>query len=246
LTAAHRSTRLPTGLPGRTLRVAAVLALALVAAACATTAPDPAAAAAPAGRARLDAGVASYEQGRFEEAIELLSGSTEIDAAPPAVRIEALKTLAFSQCVTGRSAPCRRSFDAMLEIDAAFALSAAESGHPAWGPVFDQARRAVAGPAAATGPVQAAAPAGAGAVTPAVPPAVPVAARIAPPMPATTPARRRQAAQTAAHTARAATPPRAAAAGRSSATPGAYTGSAAARAPAAVAVGMPATAATLR
>ena len=159
----------------RFVRAAAAVAGALAAAAGATTpAPDPAAAA---GRARLDAGVASYEQGRFDEAIGLLSGSAEIDAAPLPIRVEALKTLAFSQCVTGRSAPCRRSFDALLAIDPAFVLTPAESGHPTWGPVFEQARRVATHSAAAASGT----PAAATAVAPAT-------AATAAPAPASVPA----------------------------------------------------------
>ncbi|RPH44465.1 MAG: hypothetical protein EHM87_10340 [Burkholderiales bacterium] len=108
--------------------------------------PAPAAAARPddpsEGRRVLERAVAQYEKGKFLEAIRLIQESPEIVADGPAVRAEALKTLAFAQCVAGRRPACRRSFDALLVLDPAFELAPAETGHPSWGPEFDRARAA--------------------------------------------------------------------------------------------------------
>lgn len=99
------------------------------------------------GRRWLERGITQFEQGRFAESLRLLQESPEILADGPAVRIEALKYIAFGQCVTGRRAACRRSFDALLVLDASFVLSAAESGHPSWGQAFERARAAARQPA---------------------------------------------------------------------------------------------------
>ncbi|MFM1988648.1 MAG: hypothetical protein RJA99_1605 [Pseudomonadota bacterium] len=97
------------------------------------------------GRKVLDRAVALFEQGRFAESMRLLQESPEILADGPQVRVQALKTLAFGQCVTGRRAACRRSFDAALALEPAFGLAPAEAGHPSWGPEFERARAAVKG-----------------------------------------------------------------------------------------------------
>jgi hypothetical protein len=101
------------------------------------------------GRRWLERGIAQFEQGRFVESLRLLQESPEILADVPAVRAEALKYIAFGYCVTGRRAACRRSFDALLVLDASFVLSAAEAGHPSWGQEFDRARAALRQPAGA-------------------------------------------------------------------------------------------------
>jgi hypothetical protein len=104
------------------------------------------------GRKALERAVAQYEQGKFVEAIRLLQESPEIVADGAAVRAEALKMLAFAQCVAGRRPACRRTFDALLVLDPAFELAPVETGHPSWGPEYDRAKAAAktAGPAAAT------------------------------------------------------------------------------------------------
>ena len=51
-------------------------------------------------------------------------------------RVNAHKHLAFIHCASGRTAPCREEFRKALAIDPNLQLSAAEAGHPSWGPVF--------------------------------------------------------------------------------------------------------------
>lgn len=90
---------------------------------------------------KVDAGVALYEQGDFAAAIRTLH-SPEVADGDVATRVRAHKYLAFSYCVTQRRVLCRRSFDAALRLDESFDLAPAEAGHPIWGPVFAQARKA--------------------------------------------------------------------------------------------------------
>jgi hypothetical protein len=101
------------------------------------------------GRRWLDRGIALFEQGRFAEAVRLLQESPEIAADGVEVRAQSLKYQAFGQCVTGRQAACRRSFDALLALDPSFALLPAEAGHPSWGREFERAKAAAAAGAGA-------------------------------------------------------------------------------------------------
>lgn len=147
------------------MRALAALAAGLLVAGCATApgsggadAPGgaaPAATPAPAataprppepseGRRWLDRGIALFEQGKFAEAVRLLQESPEIAADGVEVRAQSLKYQAFGQCVTGRQAACRRSFDALLALDPSFALTPAEAGHPSWGREFERAKAAAA------------------------------------------------------------------------------------------------------
>jgi hypothetical protein len=96
------------------------------------------------GRRWLERGIALFEQGRFADAVRLLQESPEIAADGAEVRVQSLKYQAFGQCVTGRQAACRRSFDALLALDPSFALTPAEAGHPSWGREFERARAAAA------------------------------------------------------------------------------------------------------
>lgn len=97
-------------------------------------------AASPAGQ-KLAEGVALYDKGDFTSAIRTLQ-SPEIAEGDVETRVRANKYLAFSYCVTQRRVLCRRSFDTALRLDDGFELEAAEAGHPAWGPVYAQARKA--------------------------------------------------------------------------------------------------------
>ena len=130
-----------------------VLGVALLAGGCALVpvdapAPPPAPVATPKpaepseGRRWLDRGIAQFEQGKFVESLRILQESPEIDVDRPEVRAQALKYVAFNQCVTARRAACRRTFDALLTLDPGFALAPVEAGHPVWGPEFERASAA--------------------------------------------------------------------------------------------------------
>ncbi|MCL4185751.1 MAG: TssQ family T6SS-associated lipoprotein [Burkholderiaceae bacterium] len=90
---------------------------------------------------KLAEGVALYDRGDFAAAIRTLQ-SHEIADGDVGTRVRANKYLAFSYCVTQRRTQCRRSFDTALRLDGTFELEAAEAGHPIWGPVYAQARKA--------------------------------------------------------------------------------------------------------
>jgi hypothetical protein len=86
-------------------------------------------------------GVRLYERGDFKAAIAALNVQA-MQAAPDAIRLEALKYTAFSYCVMENYAACRHAFDQSLDIDRDFELRKSERSHPMWGPVFDQAKAA--------------------------------------------------------------------------------------------------------
>jgi len=86
-------------------------------------------------------GIRLYDNGDFDAAIARLS-EPEVRSSPSPIRVEALKYIAFSYCVTRDLPDCRHAFDAALAIDADFELGTGEGGHPMWGPVFDQAKAA--------------------------------------------------------------------------------------------------------
>ncbi len=90
---------------------------------------------------RLAEGIQRYEAGDYVGAIRALNAA-EIVHAGPSTRIQAEKYLAFSYCLTERHALCREAFDRALALDSGFRLQPAEAGHPLWGPVYAQARKA--------------------------------------------------------------------------------------------------------
>ncbi|CAE6806264.1 TssQ family T6SS-associated lipoprotein [Paraburkholderia haematera] len=90
----------------------------------------------------------AYSNGDYARTIQLLSHASEIDRSDSATQIEAHKLMAFSYCVTGKLSACRAEFRKILDIDPHFELSAAERGHPIWGPAFEAARRQHAAAAA--------------------------------------------------------------------------------------------------
>ncbi|MFD1561013.1 TssQ family T6SS-associated lipoprotein [Paraburkholderia silviterrae] len=86
----------------------------------------------------------SYIAGDYPRTIQLLRNSNAVEDGDRPTQIEAHKLMAFSYCVTNRVAQCRAEFEAILRLDPHFELTAAEKGHPIWGPAFDAARRKVA------------------------------------------------------------------------------------------------------
>jgi Tfp pilus assembly protein PilF len=87
------------------------------------------------GEAALATGVRQYEEGSYAEASESLH-SALFQGLSSDDRVKAHKTLAFISCVSSRPAACREEFRRALAIDPNLELSAAEAGHPIWGPVF--------------------------------------------------------------------------------------------------------------
>jgi Tfp pilus assembly protein PilF len=130
----------------RTSRYCVLFSLAL--AACAPTRPPHDDTRPQAGQDRVDKavttlleGIRLYERGDFKAAIATLNVRA-MQAAPDAIRLEALKYTAFSYCVMENYAACRHAFDQSLAIDRDFDLRKSERSHPMWGPVFDDAKTA--------------------------------------------------------------------------------------------------------
>jgi len=109
---------------------------------------EPAAPAAPAdpAQAALRDGIEAYNNGDYNGAIRKL-GAQDIARSSKATQLSAIKYTAFSYCVSGRPRQCRQQFDKALKLDPSFELETGEDGHPLWGPVFAQAKKARIKPA---------------------------------------------------------------------------------------------------
>ncbi len=90
----------------------------------------------------LVAGIDHYEKGRYGPAMRDLLHALDQGLRFTSDAVQAHKHLAFIHCISGRPGACRASFDEALKLDPRFELSRAEIGHPMWGPVFDEAKRA--------------------------------------------------------------------------------------------------------
>lgn len=88
-----------------------------------------------AGDPPLAVGLRLYDEGKYEEAAKTLQGAIE-RGLPDKDRARAHKHLAFIHCAGGRERQCRDEFRRALDADPGLQLTAAEAGHPAWGPVF--------------------------------------------------------------------------------------------------------------
>lgn len=87
------------------------------------------------GEPALKAGIQQYEEGRYAEAARQLQSAINQGLQTPD-EVRAHKYLAFIHCVSDRVAACREEFRKALSLDPRLELSAAEAGHPIWGPVF--------------------------------------------------------------------------------------------------------------
>lgn len=87
------------------------------------------------GEPALKAGIQLYEEGRYAEAARQLQTAIN-QGLSTRDEVRARKTLAFIHCVSDRIASCREEFRRALSLDPSLELSAAEAGHPSWGPVF--------------------------------------------------------------------------------------------------------------
>jgi Tfp pilus assembly protein PilF len=81
-------------------------------------------------------GIASYENGSYRAAARQLRSALAQGLETRNAEARAHKYLAFMHCVDGRKSQCRDEFRQALDADPAFDLTAAEAGHPTWGPVF--------------------------------------------------------------------------------------------------------------
>ena len=89
----------------------------------------------------LAAGVAQFEEGNYAQAQRLLQSSLAEGLPSRTSQARAHKYLAFIYCVTDRTAQCRQEFNNALAADPKFTLTAAEAGHPTWGPVYRSVSR---------------------------------------------------------------------------------------------------------
>lgn len=87
------------------------------------------------GKPAMAAGIRQYEEGTYADAAESLN-SALYQGLSSGDRVTAHKYLAFIHCISSRPSACRQQFQRALAIDPNLELSAAEAGHPIWGPVF--------------------------------------------------------------------------------------------------------------
>jgi hypothetical protein len=85
--------------------------------------------------------VGHFERGEYTMAMKKLTPLTTDPALDVPGQLKALKTLAFSQCLTRAVVSCRKTFERAFKLDPAFDLAAAEQGHPIWGKQFLNARK---------------------------------------------------------------------------------------------------------
>jgi Tfp pilus assembly protein PilF len=82
-------------------------------------------------------GLKQYDDGDYDASAKNLQAALE-RGLPPRDQVNAYKHLAFIHCANNRVGACREEFRKALTMDPALELSAAEAGHPVWGPVFRQ------------------------------------------------------------------------------------------------------------
>jgi len=99
-------------------------------------------------RENLAAGMRQYQTGEYDNALKSLGASLDHGLLSKSEQSTARKHLAFIHCVSGRKVQCESEFRKALEIDPAFDLTAAEAGHPIWGPVYRSVRTQLAAPVA--------------------------------------------------------------------------------------------------
>lgn len=87
-------------------------------------------------KAQLAEGIARYDAGNYADATTNLLTAIDSGVLPVADVLHARKHLAFIYAVSNREANCREEFEKAFLLDPKFELTAAESGHPGWGPVY--------------------------------------------------------------------------------------------------------------
>jgi len=97
-------------------------------------------AALPSAEARLKTGIAQYEEGNYAQAQRTLQSALLNGLTSRTDQARAYKYLAFIYCVTDRIPQCRQEVSNAITADPKFTLSAAEAGHPTWGPVYRSVR----------------------------------------------------------------------------------------------------------
>jgi tetratricopeptide (TPR) repeat protein len=85
-------------------------------------------------------GLRLYETGEYDSASKSFTAALDHGLLTKQDQSRVRKYLAFIHCVAGRDALCRDEFRKAFEIYPDFALTAAEDGHPIWGPVYRNVR----------------------------------------------------------------------------------------------------------
>jgi len=89
---------------------------------------------------QLALGLRQYDAGDNDNAQKNLGASLEHGMLNKVDQSIARKYLAMIHCVSNREAQCRDEFRKAFEINPEFSLTAAEDGHPIWGPVYRSVR----------------------------------------------------------------------------------------------------------
>ena len=87
------------------------------------------------GEPALRTGLKQYENGDYVDSQRSLQSAIE-QGLRDSDRVSAHKHLAFIHCASGRERQCREEFRKGMAVDPGMELSAAEAGHPIWGPIF--------------------------------------------------------------------------------------------------------------
>jgi Tfp pilus assembly protein PilF len=93
----------------------------------------------PEGAQQFAAGIKYYQDGKHDEAARNLQASLYLGLSETD-RVQAHKYIAFTHCAAKREDQCRSEFRKALAINPSFELSAAEVGHPLWGPIFNEVK----------------------------------------------------------------------------------------------------------
>ena len=134
--------------PSRIFAIAAIAILTLISG-CATPPQTPAGPTAEEtakqqrmarAQANLAEGMKKYDAGSNDEALTQFLQALDSGQLTQAEQLSARKQLAFIHCLSGRESNCKEEFEKVFALDAKFELSAAESGHPIWSPIYRQTK----------------------------------------------------------------------------------------------------------
>lgn len=94
---------------------------------------------------KLGLALAAFDRGEYAVVIRQLTPLVKVGTLDVASQLRALRSLAFSQCLSRALVDCRRTFERAFRLDEKFELAPAERGHPVWGPQFERARKTILG-----------------------------------------------------------------------------------------------------
>lgn len=94
--------------------------------------------------ANLSEGLRRYETGNFEEAKTSFLLAVDSGVLSTVQQLDARKHMAFIYALQNRDPGAREEFEKAFAIDPKFELTAAEAGHPTWGPIYRQVKADVA------------------------------------------------------------------------------------------------------